>query len=119
MLLIWGAQDKLIPLAGLTNLSAALPQASTLVIPNSGHFCYEETPVEFNAALLNYFLKEVPEVRPEGTTSVGDGFSHVEPPRTQEYGSLLNNSSDQTSRKPGECMRPNIVRGAGGPERYE
>jgi pimeloyl-ACP methyl ester carboxylesterase len=58
MLLIWGAQDKLIPAAGLTSLAAALPHASTLVIPNSGHFCYEETPVQFNAALLDYFLKE-------------------------------------------------------------
>ena len=62
VLLLWGESDKIIPPSCISGLSKSLPNATVMMIPGAGHFCYEEMPGAFNDALLR-FLRGPSELR--------------------------------------------------------
>jgi pimeloyl-ACP methyl ester carboxylesterase len=56
-LVLWGAEDMLIPLSNAHRFHADLPNDTLIVIPNAGHVPMEEKPNETLAAVLA-FLKQ-------------------------------------------------------------
>jgi pimeloyl-ACP methyl ester carboxylesterase len=48
---IWGERDGVVPISGRAELAREFPKARFLVIPNTGHLPYEESPQEFNQML--------------------------------------------------------------------
>lgn len=56
MLIIWGEEDRLIPINYFHQFAKDFPDAKTVVIPHCGHIPQEECPEEVNKAILN-FLK--------------------------------------------------------------
>ncbi len=56
VLIVWGENDKLIPLEQADQLAATIPNSRKLVIRDAGHAAYMEKAQEFHAALLE-FLK--------------------------------------------------------------
>lgn len=48
-LLLWGDQDRVIPVALAAGLAALSQQISLEVVPNAGHCLYDETDADFNA----------------------------------------------------------------------
>lgn len=56
VLLLWGANDSVIPVKQADALVAALPQTEKLVLSGADHACYRDKPVEFHQALVT-FLK--------------------------------------------------------------
>ena len=57
-LLIWGEQDRVVPLAVGQSLVRQMPNARLEVVPDCGHNPHEEQPVR-TAELLSRFLEEV------------------------------------------------------------
>lgn len=57
VLIIWGAEDQLIPLSAATQFQARLPAAELVVLDNVGHLPMEEDPQETATAILS-FLRE-------------------------------------------------------------
>jgi triacylglycerol lipase len=55
-LVVWGAEDALVPLADGRGYAAGIPRARLVVIPNSGHAPATEQPDQFLAA-VNKFLQ--------------------------------------------------------------
>lgn len=60
-LLIWGAEDRLIPRTVGERLAEALPKAKLVTVPGAGHNPMWEKPEVFNRLLLEFFA--------EGSTS--------------------------------------------------
>lgn len=56
VLVLWGAEDRLIPVSAAGWFKEALPHAEVLVYPNIGHIPQEETP-DRSAADLDAFLR--------------------------------------------------------------
>lgn len=57
-LLIWGAEDRSIPPSdGVALKRLVLPQAELVLLPDSGHCPFDETPESFNAALLPWLAR--------------------------------------------------------------
>lgn len=56
VLILWGAEDRLIPVAAADWFKAALPQAELLVYPRIGHIPQEEAP-DRSAADVDAFLQ--------------------------------------------------------------
>ena len=54
-LILWGRQDRVVPLSVGESLSRALPQAQLVVLDNCGHLPAEELPME-SAEILEAFL---------------------------------------------------------------
>lgn len=54
-LFVAGGKDKLMPVEFYRNICSHIPGSIFLVIPNSGHSCYFESPGEFNAAVDEFF----------------------------------------------------------------
>jgi pimeloyl-ACP methyl ester carboxylesterase len=54
VLLVWGSQDAMVPLATGQRLRAALPRSRLLVLEGAGHVPMYERPHELSAALLAY-----------------------------------------------------------------
>lgn len=67
VLLIWGANDPLVPPAIADRLEALIPNVRREVIPNCGHKPMLERPAEFNEAVITFLSEQqdndVPEVR--------------------------------------------------------
>ena len=57
-LLVWGDQDKLVPPGCIPRLLNALPNARAVLIPDAGHFCYEELPEAFNQEVIRFLRGE-------------------------------------------------------------
>ncbi len=55
-LLVWAAQDRVIPLSEMEAMGKLLPDARFEVIPDAGHLCYQEKPVIFNALVRDFCL---------------------------------------------------------------
>ncbi len=53
-LLIWGARDRIVPIASAQPLQAALRNAELLALPDAGHAPFEEQPEAFNAAVIRF-----------------------------------------------------------------
>jgi len=56
-LVVWGAEDRLIPVADGMRLAAELPRGAFVVIPRTGHAAADESADEVNGLLVT-FLKE-------------------------------------------------------------
>jgi len=56
VLLLWGANDSVIPIKQADALVAALPQTEKVVLSGAEHACYRDKPVEFHQSLVT-FLK--------------------------------------------------------------
>jgi pimeloyl-ACP methyl ester carboxylesterase len=56
-LIIWGAQDGLIPLESAYRFHQDLPHDTLVILQNSGHVPMEENPAESLAAVLNFIAK--------------------------------------------------------------
>jgi abhydrolase domain-containing protein 14 len=56
VLLLWGANDSVIPIKQADALVAALPQTEKVVLSGAEHACYRDKPAEFHQALVT-FLK--------------------------------------------------------------
>ena len=54
ILIIWGKEDKLIPLFIGKNLQKQYPWIKLLILKNSGHCPHDESPKDFNSAILNW-----------------------------------------------------------------
>ncbi len=54
ILLIWGNQDKLVPISLAKDLTRQYPWIKLLVIENSGHCPHDESPNQFNKFALNW-----------------------------------------------------------------
>jgi pimeloyl-ACP methyl ester carboxylesterase len=58
--LLWGASDKLLPLAWAERLEAQLPAARLMAIERCGHVPQQECPAAFSAALLKILKDPLP-----------------------------------------------------------
>jgi abhydrolase domain-containing protein 14 len=58
VLLLWGANDSVIPIKQADALVAALPQTEKVVLSGAEHACYRDKPAEFHQALVT-FLKSL------------------------------------------------------------
>ena len=56
-LIVWGREDKIVPLECAERFHAAIPRSRLAIIDRCGHFPHFEQPAEFNRALAD-FLKD-------------------------------------------------------------
>ena len=56
-MVLWGEEDRLVPIALGRALAAAIPRAAFLSVPRAGHSVQEEAPDEVNRLLIR-FLKD-------------------------------------------------------------
>jgi pimeloyl-ACP methyl ester carboxylesterase len=64
-LVVWGAEDRIIPPAYATEYARLLPDASVVQFPECGHSPAREKPAEFAAAILGFLRERSPaEARP-------------------------------------------------------
>lgn len=61
MLLVWGAEDRIVPLAVGEASHLALPRARYEVIPGTGHAPYLEAPERFNPLLAGFIAGSAPD----------------------------------------------------------
>ncbi|MBI2415872.1 MAG: alpha/beta hydrolase [Candidatus Kerfeldbacteria bacterium] len=59
VLLVWGEQDTYAPITQLENAKAKLPQATSIILPHTGHFAHMESP-KLIVEQLQLFLKKYP-----------------------------------------------------------
>lgn len=53
-LLLWGEEDRVVPLAQADLLAQALPRSRKVVLPGAGHACYLDRPDDFHRELLAF-----------------------------------------------------------------
>lgn len=53
-LLLWGEEDRVIPLAQADLLAQALPHSRKVVLPGAGHACYLDRPDDFHRELVAF-----------------------------------------------------------------
>ncbi len=53
-LIVWGEDDRVVPLRQAEILSKALPNSSKAILPDAGHACYLDQPIEFHRELLQF-----------------------------------------------------------------
>ncbi len=56
-LLIWGARDRIVPIASAQPLQAALPDSELLVLADAGHAPFEEQPEAFTSAAVRFLRR--------------------------------------------------------------
>lgn len=54
ILLLWGANDSVIPIKQSATLMAALPQTEKVVLSGADHACWRDKPAEFHQALVTF-----------------------------------------------------------------
>jgi pimeloyl-ACP methyl ester carboxylesterase len=57
-LVIWGEDDRLIPLPVGEELHRRIPHSHLHLLPGCGHVPQEECPAEFHAALLPFLARQ-------------------------------------------------------------
>ncbi|HZV72608.1 MAG TPA: alpha/beta fold hydrolase [Conexibacter sp.] len=62
-LVVWGEQDRVIPVRDAERFGALIPDARVVILPDTGHVAMLERPERFNA-LLEGFLAEQPPAAP-------------------------------------------------------
>lgn len=63
VLILWGAQDRLIPVSSARWFAQQIPQSKLIIYPDAGHIPMEEV-ADRSAAAVAAFLETVPEARP-------------------------------------------------------
>ncbi len=56
VLVIWGKEDRMIPVRRAKQLVSLLPRSRLVLLPNARHECYQQQPARFHEAILS-FLK--------------------------------------------------------------
>lgn len=56
-LIVWGADDRVVPLAHADSLAASVAGSRKVVIAGAGHPCYLDDPATFHAELLKFLSK--------------------------------------------------------------
>lgn len=56
-LLIWGSEDKIIPIEYSKDFVSAIPNCKFVIMNGCGHIPYEEKPEEFSKIVLNFLSK--------------------------------------------------------------
>ena len=56
-LVVWGQDDRMMPVAMATELAARIPGATTAVIEGAGHACYLDQPEAFHERLLEFIAR--------------------------------------------------------------
>ena len=56
-LILWGEEDRILPLSHLEDFKAAMPSAKTVVLKNTGHLIQEESAEDSVKAFLNFLGK--------------------------------------------------------------
>ncbi len=59
-LVVWGDQDRVVPVAGADRLAGCLAGSRTLILKGARHPCYLDRPAEFHAALLDFLRAQAP-----------------------------------------------------------
>lgn len=59
VLILWGKQDRLIPVSSATTFKERLPQAETIILENVGHIPMEEAPDATAAAIRKFMAAKV------------------------------------------------------------
>ncbi|MBY0422079.1 MAG: alpha/beta hydrolase, partial [Parvularculaceae bacterium] len=59
-LIIWGREDRLIPVSAATTFKERLPQAETMIFDGVGHIPMEEAPEATAAAIRTFLVHETP-----------------------------------------------------------
>jgi pimeloyl-ACP methyl ester carboxylesterase len=54
VLLVWGAQDRVVPVAHARRAAARLPDATLVVLPSCGHLPHVEDPAAFSRTLTAF-----------------------------------------------------------------
>ncbi|CAL9355018.1 alpha/beta fold hydrolase [Streptomyces sp. enrichment culture] len=62
--ILWGEQDRWQPLHYAQRLSAAIPGATLLTVPEAGHFLMEDAPARVVAEIKDFLTAHDPEARP-------------------------------------------------------
>jgi 3-oxoadipate enol-lactonase len=57
VLLVWGADDHVVPVGMAGPLQAGIPQAELIVLPDAGHVCNLEQPEAFDLVIEAFFAK--------------------------------------------------------------
>ena len=58
-LIVWGDQDRLMPVAEAARLQRLMPGSRVVILPGARHPCYLDRPAEFHAALIEFAGKIV------------------------------------------------------------
>ena len=61
VLVMWGENDKLIPVEQADQLVSAVGRGEKLVLPGAGHAAYMEKTPEFHTALLRFLARVAPQ----------------------------------------------------------
>ena len=61
-LVVWGGDDRLIPVRDGSRLAAELPRSVFEIIPHTGHAAAEESPDEVNKLLISFLNEGLPRV---------------------------------------------------------
>ncbi len=61
-LVVWGAEDRLIPVRDGSRLAAELPRGVFVVVARTGHAAAEESPDEVNKLLISFLKEGLPRV---------------------------------------------------------
>jgi pimeloyl-ACP methyl ester carboxylesterase len=60
VLLVWGENDEVLPVAAARELAQVLAAARQVVLPGAGHACYLDRPEAFHEALLRFLAEVLP-----------------------------------------------------------
>jgi pimeloyl-ACP methyl ester carboxylesterase len=60
MCVVWGRDDRVIPVSHAANAAALAPQARVEVIPNSGHFPHKDHPQRFTKLVTDFVRSTQP-----------------------------------------------------------
>lgn len=71
-LLVWGQQDRLVPLPVAEEVSQLRRDLPLVLLEDAGHCPHDETPTPFNQLLLGW-LAQLPEAGEEPATYLGEG----------------------------------------------
>lgn len=61
-LVLWGEQDRLVPLSVGRALAAGIPRSALLTVAHAGHSVQEETPDEVNRLVIKFLREGLPRV---------------------------------------------------------
>jgi pimeloyl-ACP methyl ester carboxylesterase len=63
-LVMWGEQDRVIPVRDAERFGALIPDARVVILPDTGHVAMLERPERFNALLEGFLAEQPPAVPP-------------------------------------------------------
>ena len=103
-LVLWGEEDRWIPIAAGRALAAQLPRSAFLSVRHAGHSVQEEAPDEVNRLIIKFLEEGLPRV-PENLARSG-----LQPQRVPRV-----TSRASTTPSPERCCRDGGRRGRGSP----